>query len=97
MEEVLMQETMNIFDAGPIEGRVDLGALGESEKTAAYLYETATGEAMCPYHYEYVEEWMPVVTGEASVRTPGGDVLLGLWDTATAWMVQRGQPGQWGT
>ena len=68
-----MQETMNIFNAGPIEGRVDLGALGESEKTAAYLYEMATGEAMCPYHYEYVEEWMLVVAGEASVRTPDGE------------------------
>ena len=26
-----------------------------------------------------------------------GDVLLALWDTAIAWMVERGQPEQWGT
>ena len=68
-----MKETLNIFEAGPIEGRLDLGRLAESNKTAAYLYEMEPGEAMCPYHYEYVEEWMLVVTGEATVRTPEGD------------------------
>ena len=68
-----MKETLNIFEAGPIVGRVDLGALAESSKTAAYLYEIEPGEAMCPYHYEYVDEWMLVVTGEASVRTPDGE------------------------
>ncbi len=26
-----------------------------------------------PYHYEYVEEWMLVVSGEATVRTPEGE------------------------
>lgn len=68
-----MRETVNIFEAGPIEGRLDLGSLAGSGKTAAYLYEIGPGEASCPYHYEYVEEWMLVVSGEASVRTPAGD------------------------
>ena len=67
-----MQETVNIFESA-IEGRTDLGALAGSNKTAAYLYEMAPGEAMCPDHYEYVEEWMLVVAGEASVRTPDGE------------------------
>jgi GNAT superfamily N-acetyltransferase len=26
-----------------------------------------------------------------------GDAILSLWDMAIAWMVRRGQPGQWGT
>lgn len=64
---------MNIFDAGQIDGRLDLGALAGSDRLAAYLYEIAPGEASCPYHYEYVEEWMLVVSGEASVRTPEGE------------------------
>lgn len=68
-----MKDTANIYGAGPIEGRVDLGALSGSARTAVYLYEMASGEAMCPYHYEYVEEWMLVVAGEASVRTPEGE------------------------
>ena len=25
------------------------------------------------------------------------EVILALWDRAIAWMVERGQPGQWGT
>lgn len=70
-----MQETVNIFEA-TFEGRVDLGALSGSSRTAAYLYEMEPGEAMCPYHYEYVEEWMLVVAGEASVRTPEGERTL---------------------
>ena len=66
-----MKETVNIFESA-IEGRVDLGALAGSAATAAYLYEIAPGGASCPYHYEYVEEWMLVIAGEASVRTPQG-------------------------
>lgn len=30
-------------------------------------------------------------------RPSDGDAIIGLWDTAIAWMVERGQPGQWGT
>ena len=59
-----MEETANIYGAGPIEGRLDLGALAGSTRTAVYLYE-------------YVEEWMLVVAGEASVRTPDGERSVG--------------------
>jgi ribosomal protein S18 acetylase RimI-like enzyme len=30
-------------------------------------------------------------------RPTDADAILGLWDAAIAWMVQRGQPQQWGT
>ena len=30
-------------------------------------------------------------------RADDGAAILSLWDAAIAWMVQRGQPGQWGT
>ena len=30
-------------------------------------------------------------------RGGDGEVILSLWDIAIAWMVQRGQPQQWGT
>jgi uncharacterized cupin superfamily protein len=69
---MVVRETVNIFEA-TFDGRVDLGLLGGSERTAAYLYDMPPGNAMCPYHYEYVEEWMLVVAGEASVRTPEGE------------------------
>ena len=71
-----MQRTVNIFEEGPFEGRLDLGGLAGSLKTAAYLYEIAPGKASCPYHYEYVEEWLLVVAGEATVRTPDGEQIV---------------------
>lgn len=30
-------------------------------------------------------------------RATDGDVVLGVWDEAIAWLAQRGQPEQWGT
>lgn len=68
-----MQETVNILEQDAIEGRIDLGSLAGSSETAAYLYDLAPGEASCPYHYEYVEEWLLVVAGDALIRTPDGE------------------------
>jgi uncharacterized cupin superfamily protein len=31
------------------------------------------GQAVCPYHYEYEEEWLIVLEGDVVVRTPDGD------------------------
>jgi uncharacterized cupin superfamily protein len=36
------------------------------------LFELPPGQNLCPYHYEYVEEWLLVMTGEVQVRTPQG-------------------------
>ena len=68
-----MQETVNIFEAGPIEGRIDIADLAGSSETSAFVYDIAPGAASCPYHYEYVEEWLLVVAGEAAIRTPDGE------------------------
>ena len=44
-----------------------------SEDTGATLYELPPGEAVCPYHYEHgEEEWLLVLDGGPSVRTPAG-------------------------
>jgi len=34
------------------------------------------GESLCPYHYEYVEEWLLLLDGELDLRTPGGEERL---------------------
>jgi uncharacterized cupin superfamily protein len=48
------------------------GQLGATD-TGASLYELPPGEAICPYHYEYgEEEWLLVMSGRPSVRTPEG-------------------------
>jgi uncharacterized cupin superfamily protein len=42
------------------------------------VYEVPPGQAVCPYHYEYgEEEWMLVIEGRASVRTPEGTEEVG--------------------
>ena len=34
------------------------------------------GESLCPYHYEYEEEWLVVLDGSVLVRTPDGEESL---------------------
>ena len=57
------------FRAGMFRFGPQLGA----KETGASVYELPPGQAVCPYHYEYgEEEWMMVLEGRPSVRTPEG-------------------------
>ena len=48
-----------------------------AQQTGASLYEVPPGQAVCPYHYEHAEEeWVLVVEGHPSVRTPEGTQVL---------------------
>ncbi len=40
------------------------------------LYEAPPGQALCPYHYEYEEEWLLVVDGEPTLRDRDGEQSL---------------------
>jgi uncharacterized cupin superfamily protein len=61
------------FRAGLFRFGKDLGA----EDTGTSVYELPPGEAVCPYHYEYgEEEWMLVLQGRPTVRTPAGTEQL---------------------
>jgi uncharacterized cupin superfamily protein len=61
------------FRAGMFRFGGDLGA----QRTGATVYELPPGESVCPYHYEYgEEEWLLVLDGRASVRTPEGTESL---------------------
>ena len=47
------------------------------EESGASCYELPPGQAVCPYHYEYgEEEWLLVVEGHPSLRTPEGTERL---------------------
>ena len=47
-------------------------ALG-AEKLGATVFEMAPGEQSTPYHFQYAEEeWLLVLEGEPSLRTPDG-------------------------
>src|SRR5688572_30715505 len=61
------------FEAGMGRFGPQLGA----KDTGASLYEPPPGQAVCPYHYEYgEEEWLLVLEGHPSARTPEGKERL---------------------
>ena len=65
------------FRAGMMRLGKDLGA----EQTGTSVYDLPPGEALCPYHYEYgEEEWVLVLEGTPSCRTPEGVARLAPMD-----------------
>jgi uncharacterized cupin superfamily protein len=69
-------EAVNIFSAENLEGRIDVGRALRSSETAMYIYDLSPGQAQCPYHYEYNEEWLLVVAGTIVLREPDGERTL---------------------
>ena len=67
------------FRAGMFRFGPRLGA----ERTGASVYELPPGQAVCPYHYEYgEEEWVLVLQGRPTLRTPDGSERLEPFDVA---------------
>jgi uncharacterized cupin superfamily protein len=70
---------LNLFDDAPQRFGESLGGT----LWGGTLYELAPGEAVCPYHWHFgEEEWLLVVSGSATVRTPAGERTLAAWDVA---------------
>jgi uncharacterized cupin superfamily protein len=69
-------EAINIVSAEKLDGRIDVGRALGSMETAMYIYDLSPGQAQCPYHYEYNEEWLLVVEGTIVLREPGGQRTL---------------------
>jgi uncharacterized cupin superfamily protein len=45
------------------------------------VYELPPGEAVCPYHFEWTdEEWLFVLAGRPTLRSPEGERVLGPGD-----------------
>jgi uncharacterized cupin superfamily protein len=61
-----------MFRLGPTLGAVESGAT---------VYELPPGQSICPYHYEYgEEEWLLVIEGTPTLRTPAGEEQIGPWE-----------------
>jgi uncharacterized cupin superfamily protein len=73
-------EPINIFTPDKQDGRLDVGAALGSSETAMFSYDIAPGGSSCPYHYEYADEWLLVVDGTVTVRTPDGELSLDRGD-----------------
>jgi uncharacterized cupin superfamily protein len=67
------------FRSGMFRFGPELGA----EQTGASVYELPPGQSICPYHYEYgEEEWLVVLSGRPTLRTPEGSEALEPFDVA---------------
>jgi uncharacterized cupin superfamily protein len=64
-------------------GMARLGALVGAKETGISVYDLPPGQAICPYHYECgEEEWLLVLSGTPTLRTPAGEERLAAWDVA---------------
>ena len=62
---------------------VRVGPLVGGEQLGLSVYELPPGQSICPYHYENAEEeWLIVLVGRPTLRTPDGEQELGPWDCA---------------
>jgi uncharacterized cupin superfamily protein len=82
---------VNLFDVavqhdeadppGYVCGYARIGPLVGAEQLGLSVYELPPGESICPYHYETgEEEWLIVLAGSPTVRTPEGERELEPWD-----------------
>jgi uncharacterized cupin superfamily protein len=58
-----------------------VGPLVGGSRLGLSVYELPPGQSICPYHWESDEEWLIVLEGRATLRTPDGEQELGPWDT----------------
>jgi uncharacterized cupin superfamily protein len=80
----------NVFDAefeyddgdpaGYQSGVARVGEQAGGEALTVKLYEVPAGESLCPYHYEFEEEWLLVLDGELELRVPNRESKLGKGD-----------------
>jgi uncharacterized cupin superfamily protein len=60
-----------------------VGPLVGGEQLGLSVYELPPGQSICPYHYENAEEeWLIVLVGRPTLRTPDGEQRLQPWDCA---------------
>lgn len=86
-------ETFNVYNGGDWDSEHDRDgyrhratAIGErlgASLLGASLYELPPGEKTWPYHYEQgCEEWLLVVSGKPTLRSPDGEQVLEPGDVA---------------
>ena len=54
----------------------DMGKALGAEALSVRVFEVPPGESLCPYHYEYEEEWLIVLDGSVVLRTPAGEETI---------------------
>jgi uncharacterized cupin superfamily protein len=54
-------------------------AIGGSD-LALKVFELLPGQSICPYHYEFVDEWLIVLEGRPTIRHPEGEDTVDAGD-----------------
>jgi uncharacterized cupin superfamily protein len=62
--------------AGYDSGVARVGQAAGGQALAVKVFELPPGQSVCPYHYEYEEEWLLALDGAVLVRTPAGEEEL---------------------
>jgi uncharacterized cupin superfamily protein len=57
-------------------GAALIGQVAGGKQNVVKAFQVPPGQSICPYHYEYVEEWLLVLEGELTLREPAGDRTL---------------------
>ncbi len=57
-----------------------VGPLVGGSRLGLSVYELPPGQSICPYHWETDEEWLIVLGGRPTLRTPEGERELDPWD-----------------
>jgi uncharacterized cupin superfamily protein len=72
------------YDEGPEGHRFALRHIArelDAKLTGLTVYDVEPGQATWPYHFELnEEEWLIMIEGELTVRTPGGEQVLRAGD-----------------
>ncbi len=85
MERINIAAPEFAFDPEDPEGfRAGMARLGKAlgaAESGITVYELPPGQAVCPYHYEVgEEEWLLVLEGNPTLRTPEASERLDPWD-----------------
>jgi uncharacterized cupin superfamily protein len=82
---------MNLLDELPESGKRRIGDELGATLWGGTVYELSPGTKICPYHWHFgEEEWLLVVAGSPTLRTPEGERVLRPWDVA---VFVRGEAG----
>jgi uncharacterized cupin superfamily protein len=74
---------LNLFDELPADGERRFGDELGATLWGGTVYEVQPGGRVCPYHWHFGdEEWLLVVSGAPTLRTPEGTRVLRPWDVA---------------
>ena len=64
-------------------GYARVGELLVAQQLGLSVYELPPGQSVCPYHHEIgFVEWLFVLVGRPTLRTPSGEQELRPWDCA---------------